>query len=1391
MAMDPYPWQLKAAERARATNIILNAETGSGKTLVAQLAIKWALEQCPQRKVAFIVTTSRLLAHQQFERIRQDIGDRQPTRHTVVEVTGYTAGNWGCREWKDCRTRANVLVGTAEIFSRAFIDHGFLHFSEFSLLVIDECHHARGESHAAEILRKLHQDTEGFMKPSETTRVLGLTASYASGKAEDRQAFSQSLRDLQNLMQAQVETCSDISSREEPNYVQVKYPELENADYVKNIAEESCTLMRKTLTEQGCVLKEAQKLIEQLSKVLLELGLQAFLFAIEHGVIAQIEAKIDNLKAMWETQAQGAALESKSSSLEPALRHALQNVQGMPALQECPVVTGKVERLIAELALVFGTHGADPEFCGMVFVQEVVLAIPLADLLRKELGQDVSAVSGTESMKEEDRNLAFDSFRRGASRLLVCTTCAEEGVDVAACTFVVRFSSFHTTRSHIQGVGRARRKQSFVYYFNNDVESECQRAKLMHEVAHNAGDPQRSKCSQNREMIPGIHPYIVLQTNAEVNFKNASTILQRYVSKVTGDGASVKSLMNGSNSLIVPGPLGGFRITDSEVHRFFDHRIPPGSVNFDQLIKYLAVLVLHARVWLDSHNFPKNRVAQRTLWPLPTDDVPHLILDEVVFPPGILSGTLNDQSSTCSVPKNQHHKDSVRRDHASSGSEQIHLERVLLDPARIKNTQATVNKTFSKGGSVIDAIVGLIRGDQKIEDFPCIRVAMQEETKIWHSADNRRLFMFKVVSLYSRQQAPLSIEISKIAVDTINWTSEFDCKNNQVPRFGEVWTTDDDSIMAVCKEVHLVLSAQNLSGGNADGAGSHSVAYMPVVDPSAVSHAERLFENLAAAEVGQKRGLDVECPSLRFSRHRTLQGKQAASSNSAPSSIRPIFEKEHISGEGPLHTPEHELAPSQRQSCVQEVSETLINGMNSSSAVRGPAGCPSTQAEPAVASLGAPHADIERSAKVRPPPPEMDRVLKRTAASLARALGDGSTLSADNDPVSHLNLALQGHFKPSSGEEMPIDYNEVAGGGQGFGFAVTVCGYRFLGPIGCRNKKEAKKLAALEAVRGLLRLHNGDHWAASDATGQQDTANEGDVHAAPSDACQQAASDDAGLRVETQQWDDREATGRAEKQVDVTLDSDGVASACMETSGFEESMESASGGSVQVTIGSANDAVEPFDTKAAAQNSLGLFSTPSQIEEVQLGIALADFDGADYGIDYLCFRRNQRIFKSVILADGWTWGKLEDGRAGWFPPEYWKETDCAVDTPRLAADVGDSVITATSAHASCADHVSPEGASCSPEAPTTQQESEVSQDAHQLQPLLTTASHSSFSPAMNIRQWCTLQQLPEALADRLQAEDVQSPSDLTELSEADIEELCAGLKLGHKGRFKRCVKDLM
>eukprot|EP00959_Pyramimonas_sp_CCMP1952_P193147 4038965-Pyramimonas_sp.AAC.2 len=71
-------------------------------------------------------------------------------------------------------------------------------------------------------------------------------------------------------------------------------------------------------------------------------------------------------------------------------------------------------------------------------------------------------------------------IRRGAQvRVLVSTNAIEEGIDISNCEFVIRFNWFGTTKSHIQGAGRARFEGASVYYFENDPDHEETRAHMM------------------------------------------------------------------------------------------------------------------------------------------------------------------------------------------------------------------------------------------------------------------------------------------------------------------------------------------------------------------------------------------------------------------------------------------------------------------------------------------------------------------------------------------------------------------------------------------------------------------------------------------------------------------------------------------------------------------------------------------------------------------------------------------------------------------------------------------------------------------------------------------------------------------------------------------------
>jgi endoribonuclease Dicer len=179
--------------------------SGGGKTLIGVLVINHFLNIQPKKWVCFLVPSRALVVQQVSESIHCNfifhsivflrfsftLSDPSQARYlerfchlgndpsaavSVAQVCGREMEGWGQQQWNSTLRDNRILVGTPEVFRSAMVDSGFLHISQFSLLVFDECHNAVGNAPMAAIMR----DAVCRAPEDQQPRILGLTASFVN-----------------------------------------------------------------------------------------------------------------------------------------------------------------------------------------------------------------------------------------------------------------------------------------------------------------------------------------------------------------------------------------------------------------------------------------------------------------------------------------------------------------------------------------------------------------------------------------------------------------------------------------------------------------------------------------------------------------------------------------------------------------------------------------------------------------------------------------------------------------------------------------------------------------------------------------------------------------------------------------------------------------------------------------------------------------------------------------------------------------------------------------------------------------------------------------------------------------------------------------------------------
>ncbi|NWT20158.1 DHX58 helicase, partial [Vireo altiloquus] len=495
--------QEAAAPALRGRNSIVCLPTGAGKTRVAVHVCRRHLESRRGGKVAVLVNKVHLVD----QHTEKEFHALQST-FKVASISGDTSHK---AFFASLVKKSDVVICTAQILQNALVStEEDMHVeltADFSLLVIDECHHTHKDAVYNKImLRYLQRKLRG---EQDLPQVLGLTASPGTGGAT---SFEGAIEHILQIC-ANLDTEKIVSVQDEEQHLQSHVPQPKKQydlcqervqdpfgeqlkkvmvqiqqymekpdlprDFGTQIYEQRIVELEKRAAEMFCrktrvcalhlrKYNDALLINDTVRMVDAFQCLQQFYSAErdEKDPTEQfLTTTFEGNRGAWSGGDAGCILGAGSVPDTPLT--CAENRMSLQALTrdqryENPRL-GKLEGILREHFQPQGTSR------GIVFTKTRQSAHSLLSWLQTTatLGHIRAAVltgagysNQTRHMTQNEQQDVIKQFREGALNLLFSTSVAEEGLDIPECNIVVRYGLMTNEIAMMQARGRARAENS-------------------------------------------------------------------------------------------------------------------------------------------------------------------------------------------------------------------------------------------------------------------------------------------------------------------------------------------------------------------------------------------------------------------------------------------------------------------------------------------------------------------------------------------------------------------------------------------------------------------------------------------------------------------------------------------------------------------------------------------------------------------------------------------------------------------------------------------------------------------------------------------------------------------------------------------------------------------
>ncbi|KAF8162827.1 hypothetical protein B0H34DRAFT_693086 [Crassisporium funariophilum] len=473
----PRRYQEEVYTKAQKGNIIAALNTGSGKTLISLLLIKWTAAQAHSRgKVIIFLVPKVALVEQQGNYLAKNTPLKVKKLHGALDLDLSDRPGW-----KNRFESYDVFVMTAQILVN-FITHSLWSIDKISLLIFDECHHARKNHPYNTILREYFQVRPSSQRP----KIFGMTASPIWNVREPLTSLST----LEANMNAKIVGVRDHVEElhkhsAKPLEVISEYPmPPEEYDYPSPTIHQTLQIIDNSVWDQLGIpwsninmryIYTFDNLGPYCASLFLYLEIQYHIegFLVKNkGIMMEAMSDIGDMEV-------DVPIFRPSKKIPMGLYEVvdiLADFQSFfPANHSSPTIpisidlkwcTPKVRQLVDILKEYYTSN-----FQGIIFVEQRQVASALAKVLQVIpdlqgkincaylVGTGVNS-DGVSKMTDRYAGDAIEMFRKHEINLLIATSVAEEGLDFHACDLVVRFDLLHHMVGYVQSRGRARKTAS-------------------------------------------------------------------------------------------------------------------------------------------------------------------------------------------------------------------------------------------------------------------------------------------------------------------------------------------------------------------------------------------------------------------------------------------------------------------------------------------------------------------------------------------------------------------------------------------------------------------------------------------------------------------------------------------------------------------------------------------------------------------------------------------------------------------------------------------------------------------------------------------------------------------------------------------------------------------